>query len=118
MIFTVAELTSASKKYLNDVDTDIDIKKVKYYIDYYGKLSHLKIRNQKKGVEFGEYISLEKVFIEHLISQYKLFENIDKEISLAYLCLIKGVSFIIRINESTLREANEISENFIREIGG
>lgn len=117
MIFTVAQLQNASFKYLNKYAENLDTTTIRQYIAYYGELSHNKIRNIKnKESENGEFISPEKLFIEHCISQYELFDSINEEnIKIAYKCLISGASFIIRLNEKVLNEANNIAENFLRE---
>lgn len=116
MIFTVAQLQNASFRYLDKYAKDLDMATIKQYIAYYGELSHNKIRNIKnKESENGEFISPEKLFIEHCISQYELFESInDKNIMIAYKCLISGASLIIRLNEKVLNEANSMAENFLR----
>ena len=50
MIFTVSQLCSSSYKFINLFNnTSSKNSAIKYYIEYYGKLSHAKIRNLKQG---------------------------------------------------------------------
>ena len=80
MIFTVAQLCSSSYKFIKLFNnTGAKNSTIKHYIEYYGKLSHTKIRNLKQGGLDGEYLSLESKFIEHCIMQYNLFKDLDKE---------------------------------------
>lgn len=114
MIFTVAQLCSSSYKFIKFFNnTGAKNSTIKYYIEYYGKLSHAKIRNLKQGGLNGEYLSLESEFIEHCIMQYDLFKNLDKEIACAYKCLIAGASHIIKINEKTFKSAVKEAEKFL-----
>lgn len=114
MIFTVAQLCSSSYKFVKLFNnTGAKNSTIKYYIEYYGKLSHAKIRNLKQGGLNGEYLSLESEFIEHCIMQYDLFKNLDKEIACAYKCLIAGASHIIKINEKTFKSAVKEAEEFL-----
>ena len=50
MIFTVAQLCSSSYKFIKLFNnTGAKNSTIKHYIEYYGKLSHAKIRNLKQG---------------------------------------------------------------------
>ena len=114
MIFTVSQLCSSSYKFINSFNnTGAKNSEIKYYIEYYGKLSHAKIRNLKQGGLNGEYLSLESEFIKHCIMQYDLFKDLDKEIACAYKCLIAGASHIIKINEKIFKSAIKEAEEFL-----
>ena len=114
MIFTVSQLCSSSYKFISLFNnTGSKNSAIKYYIEYYGKLSHAKIRNLKQGGLDGEYLSLESEFIEHCIMQYDLFKDLDKEIACAYKCLIAGASHIIKVNEKTFKSAVKEAEEFL-----
>lgn len=114
MIFTVAQLCSSSYKFIKLFNnTGAKNSTIKYYIEYYGKLSHSKIRNLKQGGLNGEYLSLENEFIKHCVMQYDLFKDLDKEIACAYKCLIAGASHIIKINEKTFKSAVKEAEEFL-----
>ena len=116
MIFTVAQLCSSSYKFIKLFNnTGAKNSTIKHYVEYYGKLSHAKIRNLKQGGLDGEYLSLENKFIEHCIMQYDLFKDLDKEIACAYKCLIAGALHIIKINEKIFKSAIKEAEEFLSE---
>lgn len=121
MIFTVAQLIRASHLFIDEEcdKENLDKIKVLQHVNSYGKLTHLKIRNQKnEGGEQQEalFLSNEREFINLCISQYNIFEGVDREIQIAYICLIKGAAYIIRLNEKILFESNEIAEEFLRKL--
>ena len=120
MIFTVKQLINASLKYLDKEveNSDIDVLLVKQYIEFYGELTHKKIRNEKieGGEENSEFISNEKEFIEYCVYQYELLKDIDKTLAATFKCLVKGAAYIIRLNEKELKEANERAEEFLRQL--